>query len=92
MKYRDAVAKCRELGQKAEDHASTAMRASRTYTAVMELFNVAAEAGDEKAMQEHRDALHTCVDTILDSGAMVAQLRKEQLAVANSVTDYPQSF
>jgi hypothetical protein len=87
MRFKDAVVKCCELANKMSEHANTASRASRTYTATMELYNVAAEAGDEKAMQAHRDALHTCVDTILDSGAMVAALQNEINTVSASVTE-----
>lgn len=92
MKYADAVVKCRELGAKMNEHANAAMRASRTYTATMELYNVAADAGDEQEMQRLRDNIHTTVDVILDSGAMISKLRKQTEEIANSVTDFPQSF
>ena len=89
MQFKDAVVKCRELSKTMNDHANTAMRASRTYTASMELYNVAAEAGDEKRMQELRDTLHTTVDVILDSGAMIATLQKQIHEISHSVTDFP---
>lgn len=89
MKYKDALRKMRELGNKSQEHADTAERASRTYAATIELHNVAASAGDEKAMELHRNALHTCVDTILDAGAMIAKLKAEQTKIALSVTDWP---
>lgn len=92
MRYLDAVAKCRELGTKSQEHADTAERASQTYSAVMTLYNVAASAGDEHAMQQHRDVLHATVDTILDSGAMISKLKTEMERIARSVTDYPQQF
>lgn len=89
MKYANATRQIREKSAKMHEHANTATLASRTYTATMELYNVAAAAGDEKAMQMHRDAIHTCVDTILDSGAMVALLQREIEQIAHSVTDFP---
>lgn len=90
MRFKDAVVKCRDLGKTMNDHANTAMRASRTYTASMELYNVAAEAGDEKRMQELRDDIHTTVDSILDSGAMIAKLQREIHEISHSVTDFPE--
>lgn len=92
MKFVDAIKKCRELGDLMTNHADAAQRASRTYAATMELYNVAAESGDEAAMQAHRDTLHTTVDIILDSGAMIGKLTKEQRGVANTVSDFPQQF
>jgi len=89
MKYQDAVVKVRDIGNKMVEHSNAAERASRTYEAHMTLFNVAASAGDEEAMQQHRDALHSTVDIILDSGAMIAQLKRDQVEIANSVTDMP---
>lgn len=92
MLYRDAVKKCTEISGRMSEHADTAQRASRTYAATMELYNVAAEAGDEKAMQAHRDTLHTTVDVILDSGAMIATLDRDRRKIAESVTDFPHQF
>lgn len=90
MKYDEAMTKIRDLGNKAQEHSQAAELASRTYSATMELYNVAASAGDEKAMQTHRDTLHTTVDIILDAGAMIAQITRQQREVAVSVTDWPQ--
>jgi hypothetical protein len=92
VKFKDAIAKSRELNMKMTEHSNTASRASQTYTATMTLYNVAADAGDEAAMQLHRDTLHTCVDTILDAGAMLSKLQKELHEIANSVTDFPTNF
>jgi len=90
MKYDIALTKIRELGNTMSEHAETAERASRTYSATMELYNVAASAGDEEAMQRHRDTLHSTVDTILDSGAMIASITRQQKEISRSVTDWPQ--
>lgn len=89
MRFQDAMLKLRDLSIKMQEHADTAERAGRTYAAVMELYNVASDANDEKGMEGHRNALHTCLDSILDSGAMLSQLRREQREVANKVTDWP---
>lgn len=91
MKYHDAVVRVRDIGNRMIEHSEAAERASRTYEAHMSLFNVAASAGDEKAMEEHRNALHSTVDIILDSGAMIAALKRDQQVIANSVTDFPRS-
>lgn len=90
MKFRDAVIECRKLTNQMQEHADASTLASRTYAATLELYNVAAEAADEKAMQLHRDTLHTTVDVILDSGAMLAQLRKKMKDITNDVTDGPE--
>lgn len=90
MRFKDAVAKCREISQKMHEHGNTAMRASRTYTASMELYNVAAEAGDTAGMERLRNDIHTTVDTILDSGAMIATLQKQINDISQSVTDFPE--
>jgi len=90
MKYDEALPKIREMGNKMQEHADTATLASRTYTATMELYNIAASAGDKAAMEQHRNTIHSTVDIILDAGAMVAELTREQKAIAQSVTDWPQ--
>lgn len=89
MKYSEALLKIRQLGNKAQEHADTAERASRTYGASMELFNVAADAGDEPAMEKLRVDIHQTVDSILDSGAMIGKLKAQQKEIALSVTDWP---
>jgi hypothetical protein len=91
MKFEEALKVIQEKTRILTDHAQTAERASRTYTARMELYNIAASAGDEKEMQVNRDMLHTCVDTILDAGAMVAQLQKEIHETAHKA-EQPRSF
>lgn len=85
MDFETSVRRVRELTAKMQEHADTATRASDTYTAHMTLFNVAASAGDEKAMQIHRDTLHATVDSILDSGAMLAKLRTEYNRIVNGL-------
>jgi hypothetical protein len=92
MKFNQAMLEIRKLANKSEEHGQAAERASQTYTAHMTLFNVAASAGDEKGMEMHRQTIHNTVDTILDSGAMVAKLKAEILRISQSVTDFPQSF
>lgn len=84
MKFEAALKRCQELDRIMTEHGNTATRASQTYTATMTLFNVAADAGDEEAMQKHRDTLHTCIDSICDAGAMLAKLQKEKYEVAQS--------
>lgn len=86
MKLEAAIKKSQEIGMKMQEHANTATLASRTYTATMELYHVAAAAGDEKAMEAHRQTLHTTVDTILDSGAMIALLQRDANKIANEIT------
>jgi translation initiation factor IF-2 len=54
-----------------------AERAGNTYSAHMQLFNVAVSAKDEKGMEEHRLALHTMLDSILDSGVAIANLNEQ---------------
>lgn len=91
MKFEDALKKCQELDRIMTEHGNTATRASQTYTATMTLFNVAADAGDEKAMELHRATMHTCVDTILDAGAMLAKLQKQKYEIAQSA-EMPSGF
>ena len=92
MKYEDALIKLREIAIVMQAHGDTAERAGRTYAAMMELYNVASCSDDKVAMEQHRNSLHTCLDSILDSGAMLDELRREQRVIANSVTDLPRSF
>jgi hypothetical protein len=90
MRFKEAMEKCRELGNKVQEHSNTAARAAMTYEATMTLFSVAADAGDEKSMELHRDTLHTTVDSILDSRHSIAVLQREIQTVAQSVTDFPE--
>lgn len=69
-KFADVQEQMRQAGLQAE-------RAGNTYSAHMQLFNVAVSAKDEKAMEEHRLALHTMLDSILDSGAAIQRLQEE---------------
>ena len=89
MRYNQALTKIRELGNKMSEHAETAEKASRTYSATMELYSIASAAGDEKTMQAYRDTLHTAVDIILDSSAMISKFQQEQKEIARQVTDWP---
>lgn len=92
MEYEEAAKQVREITDKMTEHGDTSERASRTYEATMMLYNVAAQAGDEKAMQAHRDSLHTTIDVILDSGAMIFQLKKQIKDICSQVTNYPSPF
>lgn len=69
-RLRDVHEQMRQAGLQAE-------RAGNTYSAHMQLFNVAASAGDEKGMEDNRLALHTMLDSLLDSGAAIARLQEE---------------
>lgn len=89
MRYNEAVIRLSEIADQMQGHADAANRASFTYAAHMTLYNVATDAFDEKGMELNRDTLHTTLDIILDSGAMLSQLRKEQRRIATSVTDFP---
>jgi hypothetical protein len=51
----------------------------------MMLYNVAASASDENGMQAHRDTLHSTLDVLLDSGAMIAQLTKDIKKIPDTI-------
>lgn len=85
ISYQQANERIRTMQRQSSEHADAAERASQTYTATMTLYNVAANAGDKNAMATHRETLHTMVDVILDSGAMIAQLTKDMRATAEDI-------
>lgn len=84
MKYEEAVRQCQEIGAQMQHHADTAARAASAYQAHMQLFTVAAETEDAAEMDKERVATLQAVETILDSGAMVAKLRNELNRIARS--------
>lgn len=79
------VDRIHELDRKLYEAGQAAERAGSTYNAHMQLFNVAVSAKDEKAMEEHRLALHTMLDAILDCGVNVARMNEERCQLAVKV-------
>lgn len=77
ISYQDAMDRINTIQKQITEHADASERASQTYTATMMLYNVACSAADKKAMSLHRDTLHTVLDVLLDSGAMIADLQKQ---------------
>lgn len=69
-KFADIQEQMRQAGLQAE-------RAGNTYSTHMQLFNVAASANDKEGMEQNRLALHTMLDSILDSGANIARLNDQ---------------
>lgn len=69
-RFADIQEQMRQAGLQAE-------RAGNTYSAHMQLYNVAVSAKDKEAMEQNRLALHTMLDSILDSGAAIAELQEQ---------------
>jgi hypothetical protein len=53
------------------DLAATSTRVSNQHTAHMQLYNVAAETGDEESMAKERQILHDLLDQLLDCGSQI---------------------
>ncbi len=71
-----------DLDKRILEQGNAAERAGNTYFAHMQLYNVAVGAKDQKAQEEHRLAMHTMLDVILDSGVTVANMNEERQALA----------
>lgn len=73
----DYMTKLADLHEQMRQAGLQAERAGNTYSAHMQLFNVAVSAKDKEGTEQNRLALHTMLDSILDSGAAIAQLQEE---------------
>lgn len=71
-----------DLDRRILEQGNSAERAGNTYSAHMQLFNVALGAKDNVAMEQHRLTMHTMLDVILDSGVTVANMNEERQALA----------